>query len=338
MQKIEFLGLEIDSVRMTLTLPQEKIKKIETEMPKAYFKLQNNTVGSDQPFRFSLLNSTGSATSYATNQVFTTAANGSYKKKSLLPVCNVSEPVFYSGIAMVVQQPGDLQWQINCVSNLQNSDTIRCLQKGLGGVLSESVNKESVVSPGVKPPFQCSGIVSHQTSLFNVFENVQSQINPFPGRQYQCPFLPDDSHFQRDLEIYIVQRDHAYCRVAAGQIERQDRLGFQKFSRLKRMATISKSISKNLCKVGIPRGGSFCIKSTPSDTILPVVESRSTQPYNRCIPAKLETSGATVCFSPFFNDRESSIKGQNREGGCNSNNTKLASTTLVQSSSGIICN
>ena len=32
---------------------------------------------------------------------------------------------------MVVQQPGDLQWQTNCVSNLQKSNTIRCLQEGL---------------------------------------------------------------------------------------------------------------------------------------------------------------------------------------------------------------
>ena len=49
-----------------------KSKKIVTEMPKAYFKPQNDTMGSDQPFRFSLLNSTGIATSYPTNQVFTT--------------------------------------------------------------------------------------------------------------------------------------------------------------------------------------------------------------------------------------------------------------------------
>ena len=215
---------------------------------------------------------------------------------------------------MVVQQLGDLQWQTNCVSNLQNSNTIRCLEKGLGGVLSGSVNRGSVVSPGVKSPYQCSGIVSHQICPFNVFENVQSQINPFPGRQYECPFLPDengwggggyakqgdDSYFQRDLGICTIQRDPAYCRVPAGQIERQGRLDFQKFPRLKQMATISKSIPKNLCKVGIPRVGSFCIKSMPSDTILPVVESRSTQLSNRYIPTKLETSGATVCFSPFF--------------------------------------
>ena len=68
-------------------------------MPKAYFKHWNNTTVSDQSFRFSLLNSAGSATSYAPNQVFTTTANKSYKKQSLLPVYNVFEPGFYSGTA-----------------------------------------------------------------------------------------------------------------------------------------------------------------------------------------------------------------------------------------------
>ena len=32
------------------------------------------------------------------------------------------------------------------------------------------------------------------------------------------------------------------------------------------------------------------------------------------------------------------MKGQNRGGGCNSNNNKLVSTTLVESGSDIMCN
>ena len=51
-------------------------------MSKAYFKPQNDIRESNQPFRFSFLNSTGSATSYAANQVFTTTANRSYKNNS----------------------------------------------------------------------------------------------------------------------------------------------------------------------------------------------------------------------------------------------------------------
>ena len=95
--------------------------------------------------------------------------------------------------------------------------------KRVRGVMSKSVNRGSVVSPGVKTPYQCSWIVSHQTSSFNFLENVHSQINPFPSRQYECSFIRDenggrrgggreytkqggnDSHFQRDFGICIVQ-------------------------------------------------------------------------------------------------------------------------------------
>ena len=95
----------------------------------------------------------------------------------------------------------------------------------------------------VKPLYQCSGIVSHQTSPFNVLKNVQFQISSFPSRQYECPFINDKNcHFQRNLVIYNDQRDHAYYRVHAGQIELQGRLGFQKFPEIERMATISKGI------------------------------------------------------------------------------------------------
>ena len=97
---------------MTLTLPQEKVKKIESEIYLFILKSQKlisnpRTIGSDQPFRCSLLNNTDSATSYATNEVFTTTTNSSYKKQSLLPVCNVSKPGLYSGTAMVVQNRGE---------------------------------------------------------------------------------------------------------------------------------------------------------------------------------------------------------------------------------------
>ena len=88
----------------------------------------------DQSFRFFFLNSTGSAISYAKNQIFTIAANSSYKKQSLLPLCNISEPGFYSGTAMVVQQPEYLKWQTNCVSNLQNLKSVHFQVKNMSAL------------------------------------------------------------------------------------------------------------------------------------------------------------------------------------------------------------
>ena len=161
----------------------------------------------------------------------------------------------------------------------------------VGGVLSVSVNRWSVVSPGVKTPYQCSGSVSHQTSFFNFPENVRSQINPFPSRKYECPFVTDENgrggRSTQNKGMIAISKEIWEFALSKGIMITAEylpgRLGFQKFPRLKRMATISKSIPKNLCKVRIPRAGSFCIRSMPSDTILPVVESRSTQPSNRCM-------------------------------------------------------
>ena len=153
----------------------------------------------------------------------------------------------------------ELQWWFNNLEiwngKLIVSPTSQTLIQSDASKKGAPLNRGSVISPEVKPPYQCSGIVSHQKSLFNVFENVQSQINSFPSRQCECHFVTDqngrytkqgdDSHFQRELRISIVQRDYDYCRVPAGHSERQGRLDFQKFPRFKQMATISKSILRN---------------------------------------------------------------------------------------------
>ena len=79
--------------------------------------------------------------------------------------------------------------------------------KRVGGVLSESVNRGSVVSPEVKTPYQCFGIVSHLTSSFNFFENVQFQINSFPSRQYECPFIPDEKGGTQNKEMITISKE-----------------------------------------------------------------------------------------------------------------------------------
>ena len=66
--------------------------------------------------------------------------------------------------------------------------------------MSQSVNRGSVVSPGAKTPYQCCEIASHQTDSLKSFENVQSQINPFLSRQYECPFIPDENEGGREGE------------------------------------------------------------------------------------------------------------------------------------------
>ena len=76
------------------------------------------------------------------------------------------------------------------------------------------------------------------SKMFNI-KSIHFQVDNISALSYLMKMgggytkQGDDSHFQRDLGIRIVQRDHDYRRVPVGQIERQVRLGFQKFPRLK---------------------------------------------------------------------------------------------------------
>ena len=65
------------------------------------------------------------------------------------------------------------------------------------------------------------------------------------------------------------------------------------------MATISKSVPRNLSRVGIPRVRSFCIKSIPSDTTLPVVESRLHSLTTDAFQQSLKHWELLYAFPPF---------------------------------------
>ena len=68
----------------------------------------------------------------------------------------------------------------------------------------------------------------------------------------------------------------------------------------------------------------FCIKSMPSEIILPLPHLAYQQMHSN----RVGNIGGYRMLFPFFNDRESSVKGHNRGGGCDSNNIKLAATAL----------
>ena len=82
-----------------------------------------------------------------------------------------SNPSYQSAMYLNQDSTQERKWWFNnletCNAKLIVSPTSKTViqlytsKKGWGGVLSESVDRWSVDSPGVKPPYQCSGIVSH---------------------------------------------------------------------------------------------------------------------------------------------------------------------------------
>ena len=88
---------------------------------------------------------------------------------------------------MVTNNLDILQWQPNCVPTSKTVMQSDAFKNGWGRIVRKCQQGVSGLS---KPPYQCSGIVSHQTSPFNIFENIQWRVQG------------DDNHFQRDLGIY----------------------------------------------------------------------------------------------------------------------------------------
>ena len=129
----------------------------------------------------------------------------------------------------------------------------------------------------------------------------QHGVSGLPKSQDQFSEQGNDYHFQRDWEFSMSEEIILTAEYLLGRLNVRVVSAFRNFqdSSYSKYSNYS-SIPRNLCKVGIPRVGYFCIKSRLSDAIWPVIESRSTKPSNRCIPTELETSEATVCYFLLF--------------------------------------
>ena len=160
-----------------------KSKKFNTEMQKLDGKFQTNVVGNYKLDRFTLLNSTGSDASIFTNKISATTASGIYKKGIFLPLNSSSEPKLNSGTNMVRKQPRNMKWEVNFVNHKQNYNPNRCFSEELGCILSETINRRSMDSSGVKVTHQSARTQSYKFGPINFSQDVLSESSPFSSGQ-----------------------------------------------------------------------------------------------------------------------------------------------------------
>ena len=156
-----------------------KSEKFNPEMEKLDGKSETNVVGNYKLDRFTLLNSISSTASIFTNKISATTASGIYKKAISLPLNSLSEPKFNSGTNMVGKQPRNIKWEVNFVTHKQNYNPKRCFSEGLGGILSENVNRRSMDSSGVKVTHQSARTQSYKSSPINFSPDVLSKSGSF---------------------------------------------------------------------------------------------------------------------------------------------------------------
>ena len=196
-----------------------------------------------------------------------------------------------------------------------------------------------MVSPGNEIPHQYSRIISRKTSHTGIHKIQRCQSNTSPSRKY-CGLKIFDKNGrysksengrvgQGNLGISFEVADHNYCRILPKRIEYNSRLGISKHFGLLRVDAESSNFSESLPNKGFSRDRFVCIPSITSDTNLFCMETRSSQPCNRCISTELVTQ-TPVCFSPILHHSKSSQQNTHgKSSQADSNNPSLDSTSLV---------
>ena len=323
---------------------RRKSGKVNSDMQIFDFEPRNNTLGTYQPDRFTLLNSTGSDTRIFANKIPSTTTATTFKSTMFLPVYDISQSGSNSGTSLVGKQFKAFQREVSVDPSFQNSDSNRCIQEGMGCILSHSLNRGSMDSRGVKTAYLCVRTESNTSTFINVFKDVSIETSTLSSGQHDSPFIfvknggnsqqGDDSHIQGIMELCHIQRDHNYCRVPSREPQYPSGLGIKTFPGFKRMAISSHSISENNQGLGDPADRSFCFKGVSSTTNLHGLEAGSSESGHRCFSTAVEKPRFSLCFPTFLSDRKSSFEGLGGKGNNDIDNPKLAGSTVVQSNTG----
>ena len=127
-QKMEFLGLEIDSVARKLSLPQRKVDKIVQMSQNAL----NNFEGID-PVDWEVdFNNTGNLASQTPDPIFATDADKIPKEKSCIRVFDYSGSASRGRAVMVDDKHENVQWDASINSSTRYKNIFGCIQAMLG--------------------------------------------------------------------------------------------------------------------------------------------------------------------------------------------------------------
>ena len=131
-QKIEFLGLEIDSVAMKLSLPQEDGGGNRSDVSKC-IKKQDNFEGID-PVDWEVdFDNTGNLASQTPDSIFAIDKNKSPKETSYVRVFDYSGSASKGRAVMVDDKHENVQWETSINSSTRYNNTSRIHPNKFGG-------------------------------------------------------------------------------------------------------------------------------------------------------------------------------------------------------------
>ena len=294
-----FLGFQLSSAKMTISLPQEKMRKIKQE---AVHLLQKPLVSIQEFATF-----VGKTT--AARQAISVAPLFHRQLQALInsSISQAQSTVDKGRVAMVGSKSVSPQSNTDGNSSTRYGNRDRCLPDGLGRPVSGAPNRGAVVSGREGDAYQCTGVASSVPCT-----------ESFCQRQITCEYSdPNGQHvsqsiykpFGRDtlppaeliggstVEMVSGSTHFPNSGTPARQGESDCRRGIQDSERSMRLDDLSKSVCPDTARDGPPRGGPVCISPNTSTASFLQLETRSPGRSHRCIHSGLESIPKLCEFS-----------------------------------------
>ena len=235
-----------------------------------------------------------------------------------------------------------LKWLVNNYSSPRPGNNDRCITAGLGSSLPRGSHEGTLVSAGIKhPSYQCIGAESSIVCCENFHcQRKAVACPPENGQQDRSGLCIENGGdtilgIGRDspgiMGLCSDQTNYTDSRISSWKIQSRGRLGVQALPGLEQLETESQHIPGTRPTLGAPRDRPVCRPSQCSTDELCQLVSRPICPGNRCLSDSLvETE--RLQLSTFLNDLRLSGKDQERPGNNSYDNTNLAYTSMVPSS------
>ena len=292
-KKIEFLGLTVDSLNLSLSLPEEKVQKIMNQCQELY--------NSSTPIPILELTQLIGLLSSTVQTVLPAQLQFHYLQQQ-----QIHSQKLKARIDLVDIKPGVVQWLLYCTTTGSGTNANRCLKEGLGSSVSRNL-RWSLVQRGAEYAHKHTRTTYSEVSHSDFHQAESDKINTLSNRQHHCFDLltKNGGNSQQDnvrseqgyMEVPVGQWDHNYCRIPPKLPECDSRLAIKKHQGLLRMETLSNNISTDLSEVGTTRNRSVCLTVVPPNPKVCSMETRPSQLEDRCNATRL-VSEISVCIPP----------------------------------------
>ena len=215
------LRVDCELLNYDFVITRGKDQEDKGSMPEVIQGIRGITSGFDKANRNTFFNHSSSAPSSSTVSLLTTITFSISKTNTILPDYGKVDSLGKKRVVMVGQQSGTLQWSIGYTTTGTGLYSDKCIQKRLGGCLSNDQNRESVVQEGTGSTYKLTGAFSHKTCHLDICQNVENVSYTYPDRQHDGLDLfaenrrvkesRTNTNLKRNFGVSPWAGDHDYC-------------------------------------------------------------------------------------------------------------------------------